>query len=410
LRVTSAGVSLIAATVLAIAYSIASMNPLFYLLSLSLAFTILYEYALFKNVSSAARSIRVNRRASSRSITELEVVELGVDLANNSPRNLPRILVHDEAPGYVATEVEPLFTTTLPAYSTVKVSYRAKALAPGRIDFTTASITLMDPLALFRSDIVAESRESIVVLPLYTRVDETLRSIERLVGIYTRGRSHSGEYDLANIREYTPGDDVRKILWKQYAKTGELLVREDYGEVRPLVLLVVDTRRELWSIGSGVNTLGHVQLRLARSLLESLSTTGATVDLVMCTSQSPKIYRDAGRSPVEALHALLSTLEAGGGCEVPLSTATSIIQAHQYGGGSYDAVIIISNPVSVAGDAGSLREFSLLYPGRVVVIAPRFNYESIGLRVDDVQELARRLMNEAGVWLLFSEEGFEVEA
>jgi len=146
-----------------------------------------------------------------------------------------------------------------------------------------------------------------------------------------------------------------------------------------------------------VNTLGHVQLRLARSLLESLSTTGATVDLVMCTSQSPKIYYDAGKSPVEALYMLLSTLDAGGGCEVPLSTATSIIQAHQYGRGSYDAVIIVSNPVSVAGDTGSLREFSLLYPGRVVVVAPRFDYESIGLRVDEIQELARRLMSEASV-------------
>lgn len=44
-------------------------------------------------------------------------------------------------------------------------------------------------------------------------------------------------------REYMAGDDIRKIRWKLYASTGKLLVRNDIGEEKQGVSVVLSTHR-----------------------------------------------------------------------------------------------------------------------------------------------------------------------
>lgn len=317
MKITSTGIVYLVLTTLSIIYSIASMNPFYYLLSLLAISIFISEYYLFRDISSVINKVKVSRRIPSRSILELETLEIGVELSNDTGRSIPRVLVIEDFQRYIQPEVKPVFTVFLPAYSKSILSYRVKALAPGRIDLPGLRLVFTDPLSFFYDTLSIELRNYIVAQPLYTRIDEALKSIERITGINTKGHAFSGEYDLANIREYFPGDDVRRILWKHYAKTGNLMVREDYGDVRPSILLVIDIRKRLWEIGSGVNTLAHVQLRLARSLLESLSTVKARVDVAMCTEQSPKIYFDAWRDPSEAFYSLISTLQPGGAARSP---------------------------------------------------------------------------------------------
>ncbi|ADV64938.1 DUF58 domain-containing protein [Desulfurococcus mucosus] len=408
MKITGAGVAYTAAVALSTLYSIASANPLLYMLSLFLMLVLLNEYRLFKDASARISRIRVSRGASSRSVMELEEVDLEIEIENSSGKSIPRLLVIDEKPVYTSVKGKPVFTVFIPAYSRTKVSYGAKILAPGRIDFSRIRLVFTDPLAFFYEDLLVEARLSITAQPLYTRISETFRSIERITGIHARGLALSGEYDLADIREYTPGDDTRRILWKHYAKTGRLLVREDYGEVKPVVLLVIDVRKELWGIGTGVNTLAHIQLRLARSLLKELSGLGVTVDLAVCTEQSPKVYLNAGGDADASLHALLSTLKAGEGCEIPLSTVRQVLAA--YGEGRrYDAVLVVANPLSILNEGvESLGELAAISPGRTLVVAPRFEYEAAGLTMDDIGELAVRLMDEAGVILMVAEEDLRV--
>ncbi|MEL9909297.1 MAG: DUF58 domain-containing protein [Desulfurococcus sp.] len=410
MKITSTGIVYLALTVISIIYSIASMNHFYYLLSLLAVFIFISEYYLFRDALSVINGIKVSRRISSRSILELESVEIGVELSNDTGKSIPRVLVVEDPPGYIQPEVKPVFTVFLPAYSKSILSYRVKALAPGRIDLPGLRLIFADPLSFFYAVLSIELRDHIVVQPLYTRVDEVLKSIERITGINVKGRSFSGEYDLANIREYSPGDDVRRILWKHYAKTGNLMVREDYGDVKPSILLVIDMRKRLWEIGSGVNTLAHVQLRLARSLLESLSTMKARVDVAMCTETSPKIYFDAWRDPSEAFYSLLSTLQPGGGCGIPLSTIKQVLA--YIGGRRYDSVIIVTNPVTLVEDGiDSVREVASLAPGGAVVVLPRFDYDVYaGLSGKELAVVVGKLVGEAGVEAFIAEEDLRVVA
>ena len=53
--------------------------------------------------------------------------------------------------------------------------------------------------------------------------------------------------EFATLREYVPGDDVRRVHWPSSARTDTLLVREDLVERLGRVIVVVDLRRPLWS-------------------------------------------------------------------------------------------------------------------------------------------------------------------
>ncbi|OGZ58724.1 MAG: hypothetical protein A3B96_03290 [Candidatus Spechtbacteria bacterium RIFCSPHIGHO2_02_FULL_43_15b] len=47
--------------------------------------------------------------------------------------------------------------------------------------------------------------------------------------------------EFYSLREYTPGDDSRKIYWHHFAKTGNLMTREDIAETNLRIWLVVES-------------------------------------------------------------------------------------------------------------------------------------------------------------------------
>lgn len=72
-------------------------------------------------------------------------------------------------------------------------------------------------------------------LALYTR-KKTSNLLEGDFRSVYRGRS----MDFDDLREYTPGDNVRDIDWKSSSRTGKMLVRRYVAEKRHNILLVAD--------------------------------------------------------------------------------------------------------------------------------------------------------------------------
>ena len=66
---------------------------------------------------------------------------------------------------------------------------------------------------------------------------------------------HSRSLDFSDLRAYVPGADVADIDWKATARHGDLLVKRHVAERKAVVMLVVDTGRELaaashWAFGT----------------------------------------------------------------------------------------------------------------------------------------------------------------
>jgi len=98
------------------------------------------------------------------------------------------------------------------------------------------------PFGLARKSIRFDQPEKILVRP--ARVTLAGPALDRLVGPGVHGArttprvGHAEEF--IGIREYKPGDSVRRIAWRASARTGELLVRQHAAPVPSRLRVVLD--------------------------------------------------------------------------------------------------------------------------------------------------------------------------
>ncbi len=104
------------------------------------------------------------------------------------------------------------------------------------------SVILSDYLRLFR--ITWNNREPLRanVVPNIIELD-TIRSIDTDTVSDRESRSDLSRPD-ATVRDYIPGDDIRRINWKLTARTGKLAVREYTGEEKEGIALVIDAAKK----------------------------------------------------------------------------------------------------------------------------------------------------------------------
>lgn len=73
--------------------------------------------------------------------------------------------------------------------------------------------------------------------------------------------------EFYGMREYVPGDDVRRIVWRAYARTGQLLVREAEQGITDQVHIILDGNRANHSKGAYSDSF-ETGVRAAASLAE----------------------------------------------------------------------------------------------------------------------------------------------
>jgi len=56
-----------------------------------------------------------------------------------------------------------------------------------------------------------------------------------------------GDMQFDSLREYVPGDDVRRIHWRSSARSATLLVREHVDVCQPATTVMLDNREAVWS-------------------------------------------------------------------------------------------------------------------------------------------------------------------
>jgi uncharacterized protein (DUF58 family) len=81
------------------------------------------------------------------------------------------------------------------------------------------------------------------VLPFRPLRDSLTRSLEGIAD----DTNPNGSMTFHQMREYVPGDDVRRIHWPSTARlahAGTLIVRQDVDDAQPFVVVVVDTRSD----------------------------------------------------------------------------------------------------------------------------------------------------------------------
>jgi len=178
----------------------------------------------------------------------------------------------------------------------------------GVIRLNEMRVVLPDPFGLFqRCRVVGEQSDEILVVPRRYRLPQIYLGgeSELKVGGETASvkRGEGGEF--LGLREYRPGDPMRKIHWKSWARTGTPVVKEHEEYRFARYGLILDTSLR----GSGPNVFEEC-VSVAASFVSTMDRNQCLLDLMFVRNQ-PQVFT-AGRGVAKAskLMEVLARVEA----------------------------------------------------------------------------------------------------
>lgn len=184
----------------------------------------------------------------------------------------------------------------------VRVDACLTPLRRGPVRFARTRLLRSDVLGLLRGAVVHPTAQSLWVLPRTYPVPDL-----RFPG--TRRHHRGGELsvpevgdsqEFLQVRDYRPGDPLRRIHWGRSARTGRLVVKEMGEEFFARYGLVLDTFG-----GDSDRTRFEAAVTVAASLARHVRATDALLDLLFVEERA--VLAPAGRGPGSRM-VLLRTL------------------------------------------------------------------------------------------------------
>jgi uncharacterized protein (DUF58 family) len=129
----------------------------------------------------------------------------------------------------------------IPAQGTDELAYAVPTGRRGVVRAGPLVVRRSDPFGLVTADRRFTSTCTVSVRPRHYALRMLPSGRQRDLEGPTRERSE-GTASFHQLREYAPGDDLRRIHWRSTARTGQLLVKEMIDTTRPELLVVLDNR------------------------------------------------------------------------------------------------------------------------------------------------------------------------
>lgn len=126
-------------------------------------------------------------------------------------------------------------------------------------------------------------------------------------------------FEFYGMRDYVPGDDLRRVVWPVLAKTGKIMVRESEQGITDRVVIVLDTDRE-WHSPGEISETFETAVKTVSSLGARHLHDGFSVNIITNESRAAATFRGT-RSELPFLDAL-ARLELG---DRPLAATSSVI-------------------------------------------------------------------------------------
>jgi uncharacterized protein (DUF58 family) len=177
-----------------------------------------------------------------------ERLQVGVDgrvdvtIESRADRRLPTMTVSDAFDR--GRRSARFLLAPLPPDEPARAAYRLPTDQRGRFELGPLRATVSDPFGLASHTKRVLGTEEVIVFPRVhelmslpeTGGDEPDRDQPRAHGRLDPG----GEF--LNLRDYEPGDDLRRVHWRSTARRGRLMVRQNEARHRTPVLVMLDVR------------------------------------------------------------------------------------------------------------------------------------------------------------------------
>lgn len=193
---------------------------------------------------------------------------LDVEIKLTAKRRMSTFILEERLPERLGKPVKvPI--TSLSSGATVSHYYSLRAGRRGVFQVGPLVAVAGDPLGLAqRETIVAEPFELLVHPRVELVSDRPLtRQFEDPPIRPPVSKPWPSGLEFYGMREYVPGDDLRRIVWRASARTGKIMVREAEQGITDKVTILLDTDRTNHSNdGEGLSESFEAGIRVAASL------------------------------------------------------------------------------------------------------------------------------------------------
>ncbi|MDH6704252.1 uncharacterized protein (DUF58 family) [Kitasatospora sp. MAA19] len=232
-------------------------------------------------------------------------VHLRVDNVSRVPTGL--LLLEDKVP-YVLGPRPRFVLDRVEPRGHREVSYRVRSDLRGRYPLGPLQLRLSDPFGMCEVNRSFSASDVLTVVPQVQALPYV-----RLSGEWVgQGESRSRTLALAGdddviLREYRPGDDLRRVHWKSTARYGELMVRREEQPQRARATVLLDTR-EIGHRGTGPASSFEWAVSCAASVAVHLLERGYQTQLLTDTGQWVPGPGTGGNSGADASGLILDAL------------------------------------------------------------------------------------------------------
>jgi uncharacterized protein (DUF58 family) len=199
-------------------------------------------------VRVASRPLHVRRHGASRDVVEGDDVRVDLEVEAQSGVVPPTLVAH-ESPGKLGERRVELHRVARRRFAG---GYELRGVPRGRHSYEAVRLTIEDPFALARAELVQGEPQALVVYPRLVVLDR----------LFSEGGAHAQDgrrlllrrptgYELHSVREYVEGESLRKVHWRSTARRGRLMVKELEDAPRDEVAVLLDgyaPRGELFEV------------------------------------------------------------------------------------------------------------------------------------------------------------------
>lgn len=198
-----------------------------------------------------------------------------------------------------------------------RLHYEVRGRRRGSHEIGPLTVAVGDAFGLVERTLTASGHDRFIVLPRRRPLDARPGPGGGTDGTSRMHPSSGLGQDDVIARPYLPGDALKRWHWKATAHHGEPMVRQEESELRPTLLVVLDTEPRVhdqagfeWSVSAAASIVSHYADRRY------------DVDLVAGGAQ---VSLDAGHGLREALVALAIVEPAGDMAALPVRDRTTLV-------------------------------------------------------------------------------------
>ena len=273
------------------------------------------------------RNLNAMRQLSQARVFEDSDIDVTLRIQNLS--NLSRILeVRDSVPEVMRVKKGANYALMeLGGRRETELKYSLECPLRGFYTVGPVAVRVQDTFGLFHREKEIHLYDDFLVFPKMEDVKDAFVK-SKVPKIFTGAvniRQPGEGSNFYNLREYVPGDPMRKVNWKAFARSGKMMVNDFERDAVSDIILIIDSRNVSETGPVSRNSLVY-STRAAASLAQYFLSRRDSVGLVIYGDEIVSVDRDTGKKQLYILLTKLAGAMARG--NTPLKVVTNRIMPH----------------------------------------------------------------------------------